>query len=102
MIKKAIHPSKNQWGQIYKDDYVVMQNRMLHAISHLALNERRLVLMLATVVRGAVEINPTQKTFTVTADDFGKMFDINPKKQYEILQKVSKSLHGKVFYPALP
>lgn len=96
--KKAIHPSKNQWGQVYKDDYVVMQNRMLHAISHLTLNERRLVLMLATVVRGAVEINPTQKTFTITAEDFGTMFELNKKKQYEVLESVSKSLHGKVFY----
>lgn len=96
--KKAIHPSKNQWGQIYKDDYVVMQNRMLHAISHLTLNERRLVLMLATVVRGAVEINPTQKVFTITADDFGTMFNIHQKKRYEVLEEVSKSLHGKVFY----
>lgn len=96
--KKAIHPSKNQWGQIYKDDYVVMQNRMLHAISHLSLNERRLVLLLATVVRGAVEINPTQKTFSITADDFGAMFEISAKKRYEVLEEVSKSLHGKVFY----
>lgn len=95
---KAIHPSKNQWGQIYKDDYVVMQNRMLHAISHLTLNERRLVLMLATIVRGAVELNPAQKIFTINAEDFGEMFDLNRKKQYEILQEVSKSLHGKVFY----
>lgn len=83
---------------MYKDDYVVMQNRMLHAISHLTLNERRLVLMLATVVRGAVEINPTQKTFTITAEDFGAMFALNRKKQYEVLESVSKSLHGKVFY----
>lgn len=96
--KKAIHPSKNQWGQVYKNDYVVMQNRMLHAISHLSLNERRLVLLLATVVRGAVEINPTQKTFIITADDFGTMFEISAKKRYEVLEEVSKSLHGKVFY----
>lgn len=96
--KKAIHPSKNQWGQIYNDDYVVMQNRMLHAISHLTLNERRLVLLLATVVRGAVELNPTQKTFIITANDFGTMFDIPQKRQYEVLESVSKSLHGKVFY----
>lgn len=96
--KKAIHPSKNQWGQIYNDDYVVMQNRMLHAISHLTLNERRLVLMLATVVRGAVELNPTQKTFIITAEEFGTMFDIPQKRQYETLESVSKSLHGKVFY----
>lgn len=96
--KKAIHPSKNQWGQIYNDDYVVMQNRMLHAISHLTLNERRLVLLLATVVRGAVELNPTQKTFIITAEEFGTMFEIPQKKQYEILESVSKSLHGKVFY----
>lgn len=96
--KKAIHPSKNQWGQIYNDDYVVMQNRMLHAISHLNLNERRLVLMLATVVRGAVELNPTQKTFIITAEEFGTMFEIPQKRQYETLESVSKSLHGKVFY----
>lgn len=54
--------------------------------------------MLATVVRGAVEINPTQKTFTITAEDFGTMFELNKKKQYEVLESVSKSLHGKVFY----
>lgn len=96
--KKAIHPSKNQWGQIYNDDYVVMQNRMLHAISHLNLNERRLVLLLATVVRGAVEMNPTQKTFIITAEEFGTMFEIPQKRQYETLESVSKSLHGKVFY----
>lgn len=96
--KKAIHPSKNQWGQIYNNDYVVMQNRMLHAISHLTLNERRLVLMLATVVRGAVELNPTQKTFIITAEEFGTMFEIPQKRQYETLESVSKSLHGKVFY----
>ncbi|STY80800.1 Protein involved in initiation of plasmid replication [Moraxella catarrhalis] len=95
--KKAIHPSKNQWGQIYNDDYVVMQNRMLHAISHLNLNERRLVLMLATVVRGAVELNPTQKTFIITAEEFGTMFEIPQKDSMKRLKACQSHYMAKCF-----
>ncbi|MFC0821220.1 replication initiation protein [Moraxella marmotae] len=95
---KPITPTKDKWGRVYSDKYVVMQNKLIHAISHLSLNERRLVLMLATTVRGAVEQNPKQKTFTIRASDFGELYNIHQKTRYDVLEQVSKSLHGKVFY----
>ncbi|OOR86816.1 hypothetical protein B0181_11415 [Moraxella caviae] len=96
--EKAIVPTKDKYGRVYSDKFVVMQKRMIHAISRLDLNERRLVLMLATLVRGAVEANPRQKVFRISAADFGDFYGLSRSKRYEFLKGVSKSLHGKVFY----
>lgn len=92
---KAIYPTKNKWGQIYSEELVVMQNRMLHSVSNLTLNERRLVLLLATTVRGAVEKNPYQKTFSVTGEEFAELYNISKKKCYDVLFEASKNLYDK-------
>lgn len=92
---KAIYPTKNKWGQIYSEEMVVMQNRMLHSVSDLTLNERRLVLLLATTVRGAVESNPYQKTFSVGGEEFAELYNISKKKCYDVLFEASKNLYDK-------
>ena len=44
-ISQEVIPDGN--GMAYSDEWIVMQNRLLHAISHLTLDERRLILLIA-------------------------------------------------------
>ena len=85
-------------SKIYGENWIVLQNRLLNAISDLNQDERRFVIFLSPLVRKAVDINPNQHTFTVVAKDFAKEYDIAEKHVYEKLKKISKSIHGKVFY----
>ena len=85
-------------SKIYGENWIVLQNRLLNAISDLNQDERRFVIFLSPLVRKAVDINPHQRNFTVVAKDFAKEYDIAEKHVYEKLKKISKSIHGKVFY----
>lgn len=90
--------SSKQVYKIYPDNLIVLQNRLLNAISDLSLNERRLIMFLSPLVRKAVDVEPTQRKFVVTANEFGKEYKINQKIVYKTLETISKTLHGKVFY----
>ena len=90
--------SSKQVDKIYPDNLIVLQNRLLNAISDLSLNERRLIMFLSPLVRKAVDVEPTQRKFVVTANEFGKEYKINQKIVYKTLETISKTLHGKVFY----
>lgn len=85
-------------SKIYGENWIVLQNRLLNAISDLNQDERRFVIFLSPLVRKAVDINPNQHTFTIVAKDFAKEYDIAEKHVYDKLKKISKSIHGKVFY----
>lgn len=90
--------TENKVSKIYGENWVVLQNRLLNAISDLNRDERRLIMFLSPIVRNAVDKNPNQKLFKIYAKDFAKEYDITEKHVYERLKNISESIHGKVFY----
>lgn len=96
---KSIQEPKQDVG-VYGEDWIVLQNRLLHAISNLELNERRLILFLSPLVRLGSK-NKTKKNreiFTVTALDFAKKYGISPKSAYRTLELVATSVLHKAFF----
>ena len=91
-------PTQQTATKVYGENWVVLQNRLLNAISDLSLNERRLIMFLSPLVRKAVDIEPSQKAFFVSAKDFAKEYNISSKTVYRTLETITKTLHGKVFY----
>lgn len=83
---------------IYSDEWIVMQNRLLHAISHLSLNERRLILFLSPLVRQEISKNEDVKNFTILASDFSKTYNIRSSNVYSILSDVADSILTKAFW----
>ena len=55
---RNISEVENKPKPIYSDKWLVMQNRLLNAISDLDLNERRLIMFLSPLVRKHVENDP--------------------------------------------
>ena len=64
---------------IYGDKWVVMQNRLLHAISHLTLNERRLILFLSPIIREQISKDPNQQVFILKVRDYVNTYQLNHK-----------------------
>ena len=91
-------PTQQTATKVYGENWVVLQNRLLNAISDLSLNERRLIMFLSPLVRKAVDIEPSQRNFFVSAKDFAKEYNISSKTVYRTLETITKTLHGKVFY----
>ena len=58
------------------EDLIVIQNRLLHAISNLTLNERRLILFLSPIVRKRIEKNPTNRVFYILAQEFADEYKL--------------------------
>ena len=56
-------PTQQTATKVYGENWVVLQNRLLNAISDLSLNERRLIMFLSPLVRKAVDIEPKKKLF---------------------------------------
>jgi plasmid replication initiation protein len=85
-------------SKIYGEKWIVMQNRLVHAISNLELDERRLVLHLSPIVRKMIDIDPTTKRFSINANDFAKEFDLKGNHYYELVRQAANSLQDKSFY----
>ena len=85
---------------IYSDKWLVMQNRLLNAISNLDLNERRLIMFLSPLVRKHVENDPDarKRVFTVNALDFAGEYNLGKKSIYRTLAEVADSLLHKAFF----
>ena len=83
--------------KIYGENWIVLQNRLLNAISDLDLNERRLVMFLSPLVRKAVDIDPNRRTFTVRVQDFQAEYGIKSKRYYEELENICVSLTNKSY-----
>lgn len=83
--------------KIYGKSWIVIQNRLVHAISNLDKNERRLVLFLSPIVRTTVDKNPDSRTFIVNANDFAAMFNLNNNNYYQTVRDTAKSLQSKSF-----
>ena len=95
----AVHlePVTKSVSKIYGDNWIVLQNRLLNAISDLDLNERRLIMFLSPLVRKAVDLNPQQRTFTVKVKDFQAEYGINSKAYYGELEKIIINLQQKYY-----
>ncbi len=85
-------------GWVYPDHLVVMQNRLLNAITNLDFNERRLIMYLSHIVRKAVDLDAEQRTFVVTALEFNNEYDIGKNNVYDLLANVADSLLHKAFF----
>lgn len=87
-----------QATKIYGEQWIVIQNRLLNAISHLDLNERRLIMFLSPIVRKAVDINPKERIFKAQVIDFVNQYGIKSKKYYGEFEKIADSILDKVFF----
>ena len=84
--------------RVYGEQWIVIQNRLLNAISHLELNERRLIMFLSPIVRKAIDSNPKQRVFKAYVIDFMEQYAIKSKKYYGEFAKIADSILEKVFY----
>ena len=78
------------------EDLIIIQNRLLHAISHLTLNERRLILFLSPIIRKQLSANPNDKKFMVRVDDFMNEYGLKGGAYYSELEKTVISIQHKV------
>ena len=92
----VVSDRKDNW--VYGDDLVVIQNRLLNAITNLDLDERRLIMLLCSKVRKAVDIEASIRTFTVTALEFDKEYAVGGKNVYRKLAEVADSMLKKAFW----
>ena len=85
---------------IYSDKWLVMQNRLLNAISDLDLNERRLIMFLSPLVRKHVENDPDarKRMFRVNALEFAHEYGLGKKSIYRTLAEVADSMLHKAFF----
>ena len=84
--------------RVYGEQWIVIQNRLLNAISHLELNERRLIMFLSPIVRKAIDSNPKQRVFKAYVIEFIEQYAIKSKKYYGEFAKIADSILEKVFY----
>ncbi len=91
---------ENKPKPIYSDKWLVMQNRLLNAISNLDLNERRLIMFLSPLVRNHVESDPDarKRIFTVNALKFAHEYNLGKKSIYRTLAEVADSMLHKAFF----
>ncbi|EEV23400.1 initiator RepB protein [Enhydrobacter aerosaccus SK60] len=83
--------------KLYDESWIVLQNRLLNAITNLDLNERRLVMFLSPIVRKAVDKNPNQRKFVIRVKDFIDEYKINSHSYYKELKKIGRGLQDKSF-----
>lgn len=83
--------------RIYDESWIVLQNRLLNAITNLDLNERRLVMFLSPIVRKAIDKDPTQRTFTIKVKDYVEEYQIKSNAYYQELKKIGRGLQDKSF-----
>lgn len=88
---------KPKASRIYGEEWIVLQNRLLNAISNLDLNERRLIMFLSPLVRKEVDKDPHQQTFIVRVKDFQDEYEIKSKAYYQELENICNSLQHKTY-----
>ena len=82
---------------IYGENWIVLQNRLLNAISDLDLNERRLIMFLSPLVRKSVDQNPNQRTFVIKVQDFQTEYSIKGNAYYAQLAESCSNLVNKSY-----
>lgn len=89
---------KDDSNWVYGPNWIVLQNRLLNAITDLTHNERRLIMLLSPKVRAAVDKNANQRTFMLTASEFAKEYGLEKDGTYQLLSELSDSLLQKAFW----
>lgn len=89
--------SHGKVDRLYDESWIVLQNRLLNAITNLNLNERRLVMFLSPIVRKAVDKNPHQRKFVIKVKDFIDEYKISSNSYYQELKKIGRGLQDKSF-----
>lgn len=84
-------------NNVYSEEWIVLQNRLLNAISDLELNERRLIMFLSPLVRKEIDKNPYQHTFIIRVKDFQEEYGIKSNRYYEELAEICNSLQHKTY-----
>lgn len=97
-VNQAQKTKKREMTYANSEDLIIIQNRLLHAISHLTLNERRLILFLSPIVRKQIEKDPNNRVFYVYVQDFIDEYGIKSKKYYGELEKIADSIVEKAFF----
>lgn len=87
---------KREMTYANSEDLIVIQNRLLHAISHLTLNERRLILFLSPIVRKQLNDNSNNKKFIVRVDNFMNEYGLKGGSCYLELEKTVVSIQQKI------
>lgn len=82
---------------VYGENWIVLQNRLLNAITDLDLNERRLIMFLSPLVRKSVEQNPNQRTFVIKVQDFQTEYSIKGNAYYVQLAESCSALVNKSY-----
>lgn len=90
-------PQSNPVTKVYGENWIVLQNRLLNAISDLDLNERRLIMFLSPLVRKAVDIDPNQRTFVIKVKEFQEEYNIKGNAYYVNLAESCSSLVNKAY-----
>lgn len=96
--KQIEKTEKREMTYAHSEDLIIIQNRLLHAISHLTLNERRLILFLSPIVRKQIEKYPNNRVFYVYVQDFIDEYGIKSKKYYGELEKIADSILDRNFF----
>ena len=89
-------PKKREMTYANSEDLIVVQNRLLHAISFLTLNERRLILFLSPIIRKQLSSNPNNKTFIIRVEDFMQEYGLKGGSCYSELEKTTISIQKKI------
>lgn len=97
----TVKTKKREMTYANSEDLIIIQNRLLHAISNLTLNERRLILFLSPIVRKGSDIldEKGREVFRVDFSDFANEYGLNSKNSvYKILRETSDSIINKGFF----
>ena len=100
-VYQAEKTKKREMTYANNKDLIIIQNRLLHAISNLTLNERRLILFLSPIVRKGSDIvdEKGREVFRVEFSDFANEYGLNSKNSvYNILKETSDSIINKGFF----
>lgn len=98
LVQEVTTTKSQSVTRVYGEQWIVIQNRLLNAISHLELNERRLIMFLSPIVRKAIDSNPKQRVFKAYVIEFIEQYAIKSKKYYGEFAKIADSILEKVFY----
>lgn len=98
MSQPTAKTKKREMTYANSEDLIIIQNRLLHAISNLTLNERRLILFLSPIVRKQIEKDPHNRMFYVFANEFANEYKLKGKSVYSELEKTADSIVEKAFF----
>lgn len=87
--------TKREMTYANSENLIVFQNRLLHGISHLTLNERRLILFLSPIIRKETYINPNKVEFFINIQQFASAYNLKGNSVYEELRKATISIQEK-------